>query len=668
MKIENFNTYNRNINFKSLHPTYKTQKEYAKLIDGIYDSEDLRDFTIFFDVVLSGRPTIRNGKYNPNLVDVNLKIGEGIADFNRDEKNVIGLSTEKLIPDIDFKSNIENFLSQIRETMTNYLQKYYNQDSKQIFKQKIFRNIPGDRNSLSSLVTLRKYEDRIRRNFSDEEISKYTIGETAAVDSAVKKMFEHIGLKYDVEETPQKNIKTDHFIRNSFDKPEEHYNFPKQRELKATQEFWSKERILKNLNVLSENWETFSNSTRIENVERQLSALEEDIANGVPVKFLLEIYSLNEILSSIQKAREVKVSNIYNKIINMNKINFTNLSYMTDEILSLRLIKGALSSLFKMQDGKLGEDYNIMYSMLDSISEFNSKESTYMALNDALAFAPKDLAEIYFLPHNVVYDSPTLAPLSLLERLNVKNFQGDRMGSYIIEDFLDKIKYSPQDSEKAITLLSRMPKCVVNLDNRKNQIAFFYNQAEQIENIDIFNFGKLERILNTNTVYNSKGGILNYKYNFIAQIPDFIVTSKNQFGYENLLEQLKKFTFVDYDVIDKNGMSFLEKVFHSENEKLLELVVEKKFNYHPELEFAFSNIINQDFKKAARLIDIRFPRLELAINKRSKEMFKPLASEIASPLMQETEREYLYRSCKRLDDDFSEYAINVFDKILKKEC
>ena len=86
------------------------------------------------------------------------------------------------------------------------------------------------------------------------------------------------------------------------------------------------------------------------------------------------------------------------------------------------------------------------------------------------------------------------------------------------------------------------------------------------------------------------------------------------------------------------------------------------------MEFAFSNIINQDFKKAARLIDIRFPRLELAINKRSKEMFKPLASEIASPLMQETEREYLYRSCKRLDDDFSEYAINVFDKILKKEC
>lgn len=88
---------------------------------------------------------------------------------------------------------------------------------------------------------------------------------------------------------------------------------------------------------------------------------------------------------------------------------------------------------------------------------------------------------------------------------------------------------------------------------------------------------------------------------YIADIPR---TEENAKKYDKILKILSRLQGINYNHKDEMGISFLEKVMMSENEKLLDLIKNERLEYYPELDYAYENIQNPEFKEKIKELNI----------------------------------------------------------------
>ena len=88
---------------------------------------------------------------------------------------------------------------------------------------------------------------------------------------------------------------------------------------------------------------------------------------------------------------------------------------------------------------------------------------------------------------------------------------------------------------------------------------------------------------------------------YVADIPR---TEENAKKYDKILKILSRLQGINYNHKDEMGISFLEKVMMSENEKLLDLIKNERLEYYPELDYVYENIQNPNFKNKVKQLNI----------------------------------------------------------------
>lgn len=80
--------------------------------------------------------------------------------------------------------------------------------------------------------------------------------------------------------------------------------------------------------------------------------------------------------------------------------------------------------------------------------------------------------------------------------------------------------------------------------------------------------------------------------------------------YNKVISIMKSNPKIDFNQKDGLGISVLENIFNLENEKALDLVKDCTFDYTKELDDLYNRIQNQEFKKKASEVKIKFPGIE----------------------------------------------------------
>lgn len=156
--------------------------------------------------------------------------------------------------------------------------------------------------------------------------------------------------------------------------------------------------------------------------------------------------------------------------------------------------------------------------------------------------------------------------------------------------------------------------------------------TEKIAQAGSVNFDSIMQILNNETVQKSKGFELNYSENYAAEIIDFLINFANSDERKTILSKLKDLDNIDYDKINSFGISTIELVMNSEDDELLDVIKDKKFIYHQELDYTFNNIQNSDFKEKIKALNFEFLELKDAIYRQSAKDLEKYISQTDSPL------------------------------------
>ena len=111
-----------------------------------------------------------------------------------------------------------------------------------------------------------------------------------------------------------------------------------------------------------------------------------------------------------------------------------------------------------------------------------------------------------------------------------------------------------------------------------------------------------EDIINTENILTTP--IKEGDSSILMYIADIMPTEENAKKYDKIIKILSGVRDVNYNFKDEMGVSFLEKVMMSENTKLLDLIKDERLEYYPELEYAYENIQNPEFKEKVKELNI----------------------------------------------------------------
>ena len=111
-----------------------------------------------------------------------------------------------------------------------------------------------------------------------------------------------------------------------------------------------------------------------------------------------------------------------------------------------------------------------------------------------------------------------------------------------------------------------------------------------------------EDIINTENILTTP--IKEGDSSILMYIADIMPTEENAKKYDKIIKILSGVRDVNYNFKDEMGVSFLEKVIMSENSKLLDLLKDERLEYYPELEYAYENIQNPEFKEKVKELNI----------------------------------------------------------------
>ena len=160
----------------------------------------------------------------------------------------------------------------------------------------------------------------------------------------------------------------------------------------------------------------------------------------------------------------------------------------------------------------------------------------------------------------------------------------------------------------------------------------------------------------------SNGESFNYKLQdgsndtLLTKFFDIVPTEENKKDYDKVVEIIKNTENIDYNQIDSNGISLIEKIMNSENFETLNLVKDFEFNYSREMDFAYENISNPKFKRRIKNLNVKFPNIEEAIRLQSENALIAAVPEFKSPFCNVTQI---------LDNAFEKMALGDYYSILK---
>lgn len=197
--------------------------------------------------------------------------------------------------------------------------------------------------------------------------------------------------------------------------------------------------------------------------------------------------------------------------------------------------------------------------------------------------------------------------------------------------------------------------------------------GSKTQNIDADNLFTAENyltMLEENVVENGQADFLHKKINdkgdtLLTQFFD-ICPEENPKAYNQIIKKLKNIKGLDFNQKGALGISCLEKIMNSENDKVLPLVKDFEFNYSPELEYAYQNIRNEKFKNKVKKLNIRFPEILEAVELKSFGALDILETQLDSPLC---DRKKLARDINKVlkqmkEPRFEGYFKSIYQKYM----
>ena len=133
-----------------------------------------------------------------------------------------------------------------------------------------------------------------------------------------------------------------------------------------------------------------------------------------------------------------------------------------------------------------------------------------------------------------------------------------------------------------------------------------------------------------------------------------------------MLDVIQEAPLANYNITDGLGFSFIEKILHSENEQLFDVVKKHRFNYTPTLHETFSRITNPEFKEKVRKeLKVSFPDVIQAITTESKKALEEqtFVEQINSPFFTE---EIKKEVCKQLATTRADFGTAFTQKFASK--
>ena len=212
-----------------------------------------------------------------------------------------------------------------------------------------------------------------------------------------------------------------------------------------------------------------------------------------------------------------------------------------------------------------------------------------------------------------------------------------------------KIKDSTFGKKELVSPLSKKYsiKNYNDINNIKNVAEIAKRKDEQnfMDIIDNYNVNDLyepkkflDILQNKAIVQNfSNGECFNYKLHedsndtLLTKFFDIVPTTENKKDYDKIIKIIKNTENINYNQVDSNGISVIEKIINSENLEMLDLINEFEFNYSRDIDFAYENIKDPKFKRKVKNLSIKFPNVEEAIKINSQKALQAVLPELKSP-------------------------------------
>ena len=189
-------------------------------------------------------------------------------------------------------------------------------------------------------------------------------------------------------------------------------------------------------------------------------------------------------------------------------------------------------------------------------------------------------------------------------------------------------------------------------DNDFRKVIYKYrdkNLSDTKTILDILN----EDIIKKNF---TNGDVFNYKLNkngetLLTKFLDILPDENNQNEYKQIMEIMKRMPGIIYHQKDHYGISALERILNSENPYGLELVKDYEFPYSEEIDWAYNNIADEDFKNKAKSLKIDFKSGFYNLFDDMPQIDKNLSKILSSPFLDK--KEYSKQIMEYADKNFS---------------
>ena len=173
------------------------------------------------------------------------------------------------------------------------------------------------------------------------------------------------------------------------------------------------------------------------------------------------------------------------------------------------------------------------------------------------------------------------------------------------------------------------------------------------------------KYLNKPDVINTDGYILNFNDDIINSIADIVPLENNKTKYKEMIRLLKNLKQINYNKKDRFDISVIEKIMNAENYELLDVIKDRDIRYSPELDYAYKNINDKNFKNLVNYIHFDVVDLINIIRSEDKTKLTLLDKYLSSPLILNNRniREQLKYVHERTGNAFNIYLSDTYPNI-----
>ena len=277
------------------------------------------------------------------------------------------------------------------------------------------------------------------------------------------------------------------------------------------------------------------------------------------------------------------------------------------------------------------------------------KHDDIYRMNEYLRGYPDALAEVYLTRNNYgklpIQSRATMENMGTLyniymalkdlPRVLLTVFEDKGDGNSVI-DYLKLVKRNDETAQNLIDFIADIKQECIDVRGEFIPIVSKSerNKKAEMENV-INNMSEdglnISKTLDLEMVKKSFGQSLN-STDFISKTINYLIDNASNDERQEIIGKLKKLTSIDYNKVDENGISVVEKIFNSEDAELLELLKYKKLNYSRDLDYAYNRIENERFKKQVNELNFEFVDLEDAIKAYSMRAVEKCKYGFKSPL------------------------------------